>query len=65
MLTRLRAAPGLGIDYDLLRAILGSIRDGVLRPRQTGTPEALLNVSPPPVKASAVELLINERREGR
>jgi hypothetical protein len=41
------------------------IRDGVLRPRQTGTPEALLNASPPPVKASTVELLINERREGR
>jgi prevent-host-death family protein len=41
------------------------IRDGVLRPRRTSPPEALFNASPPRAKASAVELLISERREGR
>jgi antitoxin (DNA-binding transcriptional repressor) of toxin-antitoxin stability system len=41
------------------------IRDGILRPRRTSLPEALFNASPPRAKASAVELLINERREGR
>ena len=41
------------------------IRDGVLRPRRAGPPAALFNAPPPRAKASAVELLINERREGR
>jgi prevent-host-death family protein len=41
------------------------IRDGVLRPRRTGTPAALFSASPPRANASAVELLIDERREGR
>jgi antitoxin (DNA-binding transcriptional repressor) of toxin-antitoxin stability system len=41
------------------------IRDGVLRPRRTSPPEALFNASPPRANASTVELLIDERREGR
>ena len=41
------------------------IRDGVLRPRRAGPPASLFNASPPRAKASAVELLIDERREGR
>jgi len=41
------------------------IRDGALRPRRTAPPAALFSTSPPRAKASAVELLINERREGR
>ena len=40
------------------------IREGVLRLRRTSPPEALFNASPPRAKPSAVELLINERREG-
>ncbi|MGA8445232.1 MAG: type II toxin-antitoxin system prevent-host-death family antitoxin [Roseiarcus sp.] len=41
------------------------VRDGVLRPRRAGPPAALFSASPPRANASAVELLINERREGR
>ena len=41
------------------------IRDGVLRPRRTDPPAAVFSASPPRANASAVELLINERREGR
>ena len=41
------------------------VRDGVLRPRRTGPPAALFSASPPRANGSAVELLINERREGR
>jgi prevent-host-death family protein len=41
------------------------VRDGVLRPRRTGPRAALFSASPPRANASAVELLINERREGR
>ena len=41
------------------------VRDGVLRPPRTGPPAALFSASPPCADASAVELLINERREGR
>lgn len=41
------------------------IRDGVLRPRRASPPGALFSASPPRVNASGVELLINERREGR
>ena len=41
------------------------VREGVLRPRRTGPPTALFSASPPRADASAVELLINERREGR
>jgi prevent-host-death family protein len=37
----------------------------VLRPRRTTPPAALSSAMPPRAKASAVELLINERREGR
>jgi prevent-host-death family protein len=41
------------------------IRDGVLRSRRTGLPGALLSTLPPRANASALESLINERREGR
>jgi antitoxin (DNA-binding transcriptional repressor) of toxin-antitoxin stability system len=41
------------------------LRDGVLRPRRTSPSGALFTASPPRANASAVELLINERREGR
>jgi hypothetical protein len=41
------------------------IRDGLLRPRRTGPPGALFSTLPPRASASAVESLINERREGR
>ena len=41
------------------------IRDGVLRPRRTDPPAAVFSASPPRANASAVELLISERREGR
>jgi len=41
------------------------VRDGVLRPRRTGAPQAVFNTPPPPAKASGVESLIDERREGR
>src|SRR5271154_1632341 len=41
------------------------VRDGVLRPRRTGPPAALFSASPPRANASAVELLIKERWEGR
>ena len=41
------------------------VRDGVLRSRRTGPPGALFSTPPPRANASAVESLINERREGR
>jgi prevent-host-death family protein len=41
------------------------VRDGVLRPRRTSPAAALFGASPPHANASAVELLISERREGR
>jgi prevent-host-death family protein len=41
------------------------VRDGVLRPRRRDPPAALFSAAPPRAKASAVESLINERREGR
>jgi antitoxin (DNA-binding transcriptional repressor) of toxin-antitoxin stability system len=41
------------------------IRDGVLRPRRSVAPAAVFTSPPPSSGASAVELLINERREGR
>ena len=41
------------------------VRDGVLRSRRTGPPEVVFSTSPPRANASAVESLINERREGR
>jgi antitoxin (DNA-binding transcriptional repressor) of toxin-antitoxin stability system len=41
------------------------IRDGVARPRRTGPPAALFSTPPPRASASAVESLIDERREGR
>ena len=41
------------------------VRDGVLRPRRTGAPAALFSEPPPRAKASALEMLIAERREGR
>jgi len=50
-----------GQDGRLLRLI----RDGVLRPRRSDPPASLFNTSPPRAKASAVELLLDERREGR
>ena len=40
-------------------------RDGVLRPRRTGAPQAIFNTPPPGANASAVETLIDDRREGR
>jgi antitoxin (DNA-binding transcriptional repressor) of toxin-antitoxin stability system len=41
------------------------IRDGVARPSRTGPPMAVFNTPPPRPDASAVESLINERREER
>lgn len=41
------------------------VRDGVLRPRRTGAPQAVFNTPPPHAGASAVKSLIDERREGR
>jgi prevent-host-death family protein len=41
------------------------VRDGALRSRRTGPPAAPFSAPPPRANASAVELLINERREGR
>jgi antitoxin (DNA-binding transcriptional repressor) of toxin-antitoxin stability system len=41
------------------------IRDGALRSRRTSPPAALFSSPPPRAGASAVEWLINERREGR
>ena len=41
------------------------IRDGVARPRRTGPPTTLFSTPPPRADASAVESLIDERREGR
>jgi prevent-host-death family protein len=41
------------------------IRDGLLRPRRTGAPAAVFSTPPPRANASAVESLIDERREGR
>lgn len=43
------------------------LRDGVVRPRRSDPPRALLNDQPPRAKtgASAVAALVEERREGR
>ena len=41
------------------------IREGALRSRRTSPPAALFSSPPPRSAASAVEWLINERREGR
>jgi len=43
------------------------LRDGVLRPPRAVAPRALFSTEPPRAKvpASAVDVLINERREGR
>jgi prevent-host-death family protein len=41
------------------------VRDGVLRPRRTGAPQSVFDTPPPRAKGSAVELLIDERREER
>jgi prevent-host-death family protein len=40
------------------------VREGVLRPRRTVAPAALFSTPPPRANASAVELLLDERREG-
>ncbi len=41
------------------------IRDGVVRPRRAGPPRTLFTTQPPHSSASAVDALIEERREGR
>lgn len=44
------------------------VRDGLVRPRRTRPPRALFSNEPPPqvlAGASAVDVLIEERREGR
>jgi antitoxin (DNA-binding transcriptional repressor) of toxin-antitoxin stability system len=41
------------------------VSDGVLRPRRTGPPAVVFSAPPPRAEASAVESLIDERREGR
>jgi prevent-host-death family protein len=41
------------------------VRDGVVRPRRSGPPAVLFSASPPRAVASALELLIDERRDGR
>src|SRR5580658_9953282 len=41
------------------------VRDGLVRPRRTSPPRALFSDEPPVAGASAVEALIEERREGR
>jgi len=43
------------------------LRDGLVRPRRTGPPRALFGSQPPRANAgaSAVDALIEERREGR
>jgi len=41
------------------------VRDGVLRLRRGSPPAALLTTPPPRANASAVDLLIEERRKGR
>ena len=41
------------------------IRDGVLRPRRAAAPQAVFSTPPPRANASAVETLIDERRDGR
>jgi prevent-host-death family protein len=45
--------------------LLRLIRDGVLRPRRSDPPASLFSAPPPRAKGSAVELLLEERREGR
>jgi prevent-host-death family protein len=41
------------------------IRDGVLRPGRSGAAAAVFTTPPPRADGSAVESLIDERREGR
>ncbi len=41
------------------------VRDGVLRPRRTVAPAAVFTSPPPNSGASAVGVLIDERRDGR
>jgi antitoxin (DNA-binding transcriptional repressor) of toxin-antitoxin stability system len=41
------------------------IREGVLRPRRTDAPQAVFSTRPPRAKASVVESLVDERRDGR
>jgi prevent-host-death family protein len=41
------------------------IREGVLRSRRSGAPQAVFDTPPPHAKASALETLLDERREGR
>ena len=41
------------------------IRDGVLRPRRTIAPASVFTSPPPNAEASAVDALIDERRESR
>ena len=43
------------------------LRDGLVRPRRSKPPQTLFSAQPPRAKASAsaIELLIEERREGR
>jgi antitoxin (DNA-binding transcriptional repressor) of toxin-antitoxin stability system len=41
------------------------LRDGVLRPRRTVSPASLFTSPPPGSIASAVDALIDERRDGR
>jgi antitoxin (DNA-binding transcriptional repressor) of toxin-antitoxin stability system len=41
------------------------IRDGVLRPGRTGATAAVVTTPPPRANASAIESLLDERREGR
>src|SRR5690242_11495347 len=56
-----------GLDYDPDGRMARLIRDGVVRPARAKLPRALFTHQPPRPNpgASAVEALLEERREGR
>jgi antitoxin (DNA-binding transcriptional repressor) of toxin-antitoxin stability system len=61
-----RLEPVIGLEEGGRSGRLSRLtRDGVLRPRRTAAPAAVFSTPPPRANASAVELLIDERREGR
>jgi len=62
-LEAVQSDPGAGADGRLSRLL----RDGVVRPRRVAPPRGLFDEPPPQAKAgaSALDALIEERREGR
>jgi prevent-host-death family protein len=57
----------IGLEAEPDGRVLRLVRDGIVRPRRSAPPQTLFSQQPPRAKAgaSAVKVLLEERREGR